>query len=168
MTEISHLYEDESGNEFWWNQCAVDGCEYLACRSADSPKCHVHTFTGWHHKLIRFLRRMFTAIATLCLLTFAPHPSSALTIGDVCKGYGYTPGTDGFAGCVMHMHERNEAAQQEESARQAQFWQRMGQSSSSSFIGAVNDASGNASAQQPQQRNCLIGVRDIDPNCRYH
>ena len=43
-------------SHFWWKQCSVDGCEYYACLSADSDKCHPHTFTKWHHKIMRYIR----------------------------------------------------------------------------------------------------------------
>ena len=57
LTTVELLYSDGS-RDFWWAQCSVDGCGNRACLSANSDKCHPHTFTKFHHKIMRLIRRL--------------------------------------------------------------------------------------------------------------
>lgn len=53
---------DEDGREFWWPMCSVLGCYNCAYIGQGSDKCYPHTFTGWHHRFIREIRRLRNSI----------------------------------------------------------------------------------------------------------
>lgn len=36
----------ETGQEFWWPFCIVDGCTNRACLRLNSPRCYPHTLPG--------------------------------------------------------------------------------------------------------------------------
>lgn len=58
---IESLYEDDRGT-FWWKHCSINGCPNMENREANTGKCHVHTYTGVHHKIARAWRKLMWKI----------------------------------------------------------------------------------------------------------
>lgn len=148
----------------------------MACLSAKSKFCHPHAFTGLHHRLMRFLRRILPCIMIAVL--YAPvviaEEDYAEQIVAKCKQYGFKLGTDAFADCTMRLDEQHDmalrqraaiTAQEEEDSRlrRMRFFSALANSNSSSFMGSVGQAVGGQPQQQPTYTNCLSNRAGI--NC---
>lgn len=55
---VESLFDDGEGGEFWWKHCSVEGCKAMENRAAATGMCHVHTYTGLHHKIARAWRKL--------------------------------------------------------------------------------------------------------------
>ncbi len=55
---VKSLYVDTGSDGFWWKHCSVEGCRGMENRAAGTGKCHVHTYTGIHHKIARAWRKL--------------------------------------------------------------------------------------------------------------
>lgn len=51
------LFEDEDGNEWWWKDCEVPGCENQVCVNMSDRFCWPHAMSGGERRLVTGKRK---------------------------------------------------------------------------------------------------------------